>query len=337
MTTVYFVRHSTAENSNLDTRNRGLTEKGSKDCSLVTEFLADKQIDIIYTSPYRRTIETLTGFATQYGFNLNLVEDFKERLSIGTRLSEYELKSYYEAHWKDFSYSTRGEECFGDTQKRNIEALNIVLTENENMNIVIGTHGIALATIINHYDNTFGFSDYWDMLFRLPWIVKADFNSHGCVGMEKIDLFHQETHHDSQQMVTGVYNLNSLKAYRFVVILSQYNGKWVYSRAKARDSYEAAGGHIEEGETPLQAAKRELYEETGATDFEISPMFDYTVHTPSEYSNGQVFYANIKKFDDMPAYEMAEIKLFDTIPDNMRFPKILPILFDTMQKHLANI
>ena len=83
---------------------------------------------------------------------------------------------------------------------------------------------------------------------------------------------------------------------------------------------------------PLKGAKRELYEETGAIGFDIFPAFDYSVHIPTEYSNGQVFIAQIHELGDMPDYEMAEVKLFEKIPDKMRFPRILPILFEKVKE-----
>ena len=55
-----------------------------------------------------------------------------------------------------------------------------------------------------------------------------------------------------------------LEKYRYTVIFARHNGKWLYARHKDRDTYETAGGHIEPNETPLDCAKRELYEETGA-------------------------------------------------------------------------
>ncbi|MCL2478533.1 MAG: bifunctional GNAT family N-acetyltransferase/NUDIX hydrolase [Treponema sp.] len=126
---------------------------------------------------------------------------------------------------------------------------------------------------------------------------------------------------------TRVYTLNELGAYRFVVIFARYMDRWLYCRAKERDVFETAGGHIEKGESPLEAAKRELYEETGAVKFDIKPAFDYSVHTPLEFSNGQVFLAQIEELGNMPDFEMAEVKLFDTIPERMRFPQILPVLY----------
>ena len=51
MTTIYFVRHAEADNSNRDGRNRSLTEKGMKDRALVTKFLLGKNISAVISSP----------------------------------------------------------------------------------------------------------------------------------------------------------------------------------------------------------------------------------------------------------------------------------------------
>ena len=49
---------------------------------------------------------------------------------------------------------------------------------------------------------------------------------------------------------------------KFSVIISKADGKWVFCKHKERDTYEIPGGHREEGELILDAAKRELREET---------------------------------------------------------------------------
>jgi len=123
-----------------------------------------------------------------------------------------------------------------------------------------------------------------------------------------------------------IHPLDTLQNYTYTVIFCRFENKWLYCRAKERDVFETAGGRVEPGENVLEAAKRELFEETGAIDFTIAPAFDYSVSSP-----GQVFVADIKKLGEMPPFEMAELKTFDTIPDKMRFPEILPVLFKNVQ------
>lgn len=129
--------------------------------------------------------------------------------------------------------------------------------------------------------------------------------------------------------------LGELSPYRFVVIFARYQGKWLYARHKKRTTWETAGGHIEPGETPYEAAVRELQEETGAIPVEVVAVFDYTVHTEIGFSYGRVFFAEIERLGDLPESEMAETRLFDSIPDMMTYPQILPVLYEKLQHHLA--
>ena len=62
------------------------------------------------------------------------------------------------------------------------------------------------------------------------------------------------------------------KLLKFAVIISKTNGKWIFCKHRERDTYEVPGGHRESGEDILSTAKRELMEETGATDFTIKPI-----------------------------------------------------------------
>lgn len=130
-------------------------------------------------------------------------------------------------------------------------------------------------------------------------------------------------------MLCKVYGLNYLGDYKYVVILSESNGKIVLSRHKERTTWETQGGHIEQGETPLEAAKRELYEESGADEYDIRPVCDYRAwhEDTGRGANGMVFHAVIHKFGAMPDSEMAEIHEFDALPCSLTYPAITPILF----------
>lgn len=158
MTTVYFVRHAEPNFNNHNDMARELTEKGLEDRKLVTEFLWDKNIDFVLSSPYKRSVDTVKDFSDKKNLDIHIVNDFRERKIDSVWIEDYE--SFCKAQWEDFNYKLSDGETLGEVQKRNIEVLNHVLKQYEGKNIVIGSHGTALSTIINYYDNTFGYKEF---------------------------------------------------------------------------------------------------------------------------------------------------------------------------------
>lgn len=116
---------------------------------------------------------------------------------------------------------------------------------------------------------------------------------------------------------------------KFVVIVSCYQGKWVFVKHKERDTYEIPGGHREKGEILLEAAKRELEEETGAYRYFIQPIIYYSVigktsvNQTGEESFGMLFLADIKEFTDIHS-EIEKMELFDDLPEHLTYPDIQP-------------
>lgn len=123
----------------------------------------------------------------------------------------------------------------------------------------------------------------------------------------------------------------------FSVIAASYKGQWVLCRHEQRSTYEIPGGHIEPGETPDEAAKRELHEETGAKVFEITKVCTYGVKKSGRTNYGCLYYADIKTFDKLPDMEIAEILLFDDLPENLTYPEIQPHLHEHVKKWLAGV
>ena len=125
--------------------------------------------------------------------------------------------------------------------------------------------------------------------------------------------------------------LGTLVPYKYVVVMSKYQGKILLSRHRDRSTWETQGGHIEPGETPMDAARRELYEESGAVDFDIRPVFDYWAGDENGGASGQVFAAQIRTLGPMPRSEMAEVRAFDEVPPNVTYPAITPELFASLE------
>ncbi len=78
----------------------------------------------------------------------------------------------------------------------------------------------------------------------------------------------------------------------YAVIAAQHRGKWIFVRQKRKSTWEIPGGRKEEGESILQTARRELYQEMGALDYELKEISDYSV-TGDQTSYGRLFYADI--------------------------------------------
>jgi len=128
------------------------------------------------------------------------------------------------------------------------------------------------------------------------------------------------------------YPFGTLRDYIYADIISFHFGRWIFSKHKERTTWEPQGGHIEQGETPLEAAKRELFEESGAVDFDMQPLCDYRVggtrNGVDVSGNGQVFIANVRLLTDIPGdSEMEMIGLFDSPPDNLTYPHYLREIF----------
>lgn len=129
-------------------------------------------------------------------------------------------------------------------------------------------------------------------------------------------------------MACTTHPLGSLKNYKYVVVISICKGMIMLSKHNFRLTWETQGGHIEEGETPLCAAKRELFEESGAVKFDITPLFDYRSGNETDYADGQVFLAKIKKLAPIPdGSEMRDVGFFERIPSQLTYPDITPVLF----------
>lgn len=128
-------------------------------------------------------------------------------------------------------------------------------------------------------------------------------------------------------MKCEIHKLNSLTKYKYVVTFAKYQEQWVFCKHKQRDTWEVPGGHIEKGETPLEASRRELFEESGALESKITAICDIWTGDDTSGANGVVFFAEIKRLGDLPESEMEKISFFDWLPESLTYPDIYKKLF----------
>ena len=122
--------------------------------------------------------------------------------------------------------------------------------------------------------------------------------------------------------------LVSDKKLDFAVISAYYQGQWVYVRHFNRQTWEIPGGHREIGENIDETAKRELFEETGCKEIDLSPICDYSMDDSLNKVFGRLYFAKIKEFGQLPVSEIDEVKLFSSLPIYLTYPEIQPKLFE---------
>ncbi len=183
-TRIIFVRHAKSQYGE-DDRIRPLTDDGLKSREIVVETLKEFKIDCFMSSPYKRSVDTIQPAADYFGMQIVTDERFRER-----KIGKWD-DGWLEKRWADFSCAEEGGESLASVQKRNIEALKEVIAGHVGETVVIGTHGTALATVLNYYDSSFGLADFMRIVARMPYIVELVFEGDELI--EKKELAHVDT------------------------------------------------------------------------------------------------------------------------------------------------
>ncbi len=181
MVKVYFVRHAQPDHVWEDDRTRPLTDEGREDSKKVLEFLKDKKIYKFYCSPYVRSKDTIADAARYFGKEIATDERLREREAGRAGNAQ----GMFQKRWADLEFHEDSGESIGMVQRRNIAALKDILKDcgdAEDIEIVIGTHGTALSSILNYYEPSYNCDSFLRIIDWMPYIIELDFEGDRCVG-----------------------------------------------------------------------------------------------------------------------------------------------------------
>lgn len=71
-----------------------------------------------------------------------------------------------------------------------------------------------------------------------------------------------------------------------------------------------------------------MFEETGAKEFTLKPVCDYSMNDSNGKLFWRLFFCEISEMSILPISEIEEVKLFDELPKNLTYPNIQPYLYE---------
>ena len=123
---------------------------------------------------------------------------------------------------------------------------------------------------------------------------------------------------------------------KFAVIIAKSDDKWVFCKHQERNTYEIPGGHREPGELIDDTARRELYEETGATDYTLKRICVYSVTAPDNFNGveafGMLYFADVLSFEKELHNEIEKIIMTDRLVNDWTYPLIQPKMMEEAKR-----
>lgn len=171
-TEVIFVRHAKV-NYTPEDKERALSKEGMKQREEVLNILKDKEIDIIYSSPFKRAIDTIKPYSLYKNMTINILDDLRERKVSDVFIDDF--KTFSTKQWNDFNYKLNKGESLREVQDRGIKVVENIVRKNKGKNIVIGTHGTFLGILLNFYEKRCDY-EFWKNL-KMPAIISITYDS----------------------------------------------------------------------------------------------------------------------------------------------------------------
>lgn len=157
MKTIYLVRHASAAGQPVDSP---LTEHGRKQALELVEFFKQKEIDIIYSSPFKRAIDTVKPLADIR--KIHLLEDSRLGERVLSTVSFEDWRDKLKQSFDDFDLVFEGGESHSAGMERAKSLIEDILCSEEN-EIMVVSHGNMTTLLMRYFNESFGFDCLMEM------------------------------------------------------------------------------------------------------------------------------------------------------------------------------
>lgn len=127
--------------------DRPLTEAGRAAAVELAMELDEYQISAIYSSPYARSLETVSPIAQRRGLEIQLLADLRERRLSPDPLDDW--RGALERGWSDADFAPPGGETGRAAQRRAVGILDLLRSRHpDGGRLVLGSHGNLISLIL---------------------------------------------------------------------------------------------------------------------------------------------------------------------------------------------
>jgi 2,3-bisphosphoglycerate-dependent phosphoglycerate mutase len=132
---------------------RSLTPGGREQALRVARSLAGLEVKAVYSSPYRRAVETMAPIAQGRGLTVQIMDELRERRLTTQAMSEDERLRHSILSAQDGDYRAPGGESRREAAERGIAAISEIRRRHNQRLVVIGSHAGLIRIILSTFDS----------------------------------------------------------------------------------------------------------------------------------------------------------------------------------------
>lgn len=160
---IYLIRHAeSTPDFDIPESDWPLSAAGHRQARQLGSASRGLSLDAVYTSPYRRSVETVRPIASRHGLEATVVEDLREKKLCEGYRDDFEV--HVERSFSDLDYRLSGGESARRARQRGLEALEAIIDNHERGDsIAVGSHGNLITLILSAFDESTGYEQWASM------------------------------------------------------------------------------------------------------------------------------------------------------------------------------